>query len=124
MYGLSNLDSRDQPIVENEQTLLECVCCAQDSTTLTTQIFANPLSLVLFQEKVEEDRYMREQEKKFFERKKKEMAEKMKEEEAAVFEETIAPAMAEAHVRLEKTGDSVSDAGLESIARWKLDMEE
>lgn len=65
---------------------------------------------------------MREQEKKFFERKKAEMAEKMHEQEASIFQEVIAPAMAEAENVLSKTGDSVSDAGLEAIARWKLDM--
>jgi hypothetical protein len=72
------------------------------------------------QEKVEEDRYMREQEKKFFERKKAERAEKMHEQEEAIFQETIAPAMAEAEQVLKKTGDKVSDAGLEALARWKL----
>ena len=67
---------------------------------------------------------MREQEKKFFEKKRKEMAEKMKEEEAAVFQESIAPAMAEAEMVLKKTGDEISHDGLEALARWKLDMKE
>jgi len=74
------------------------------------------------QEKVEEDRYMREQEKKFFEAKKAAMAEKMHAEEEAVFQESIAPAMAEAEKILNNVGDKVSHSGLEAIARWKLDM--
>jgi len=65
---------------------------------------------------------MREQEKKFFEKKKAEQAEKMKEEEEEMFKEAIAPAMAEAEHVLKASGDSVSDKGLEAIARWKLDL--
>lgn len=47
---------------------------------------------------------------------------KQHEHELAVFQETIAPAMAEVQALLKKTNDKVSDAGLESLARWKLDM--
>lgn len=76
-----------------------------------------------FQEKVEEDRFMREQEKQYIARKKQEMASAMKENEEAVFAETIAPTMAEVSLILENSGDKqISDAGLEAIARWKLDM--
>jgi hypothetical protein len=71
---------------------------------------------------VEEDRMMREQEKKFFENKKKEMAEKMHHEDAVIFQEAIAPAMAEIQEILKYTDDKVSNAGLEAIARWKLDF--
>jgi hypothetical protein len=71
---------------------------------------------------VEEDRMMREQEKKFFESKKREMAEKMHEDDAVIFQEAIAPAMAEIEVVLKSTNDKVSNAGLEAIARWKLDF--
>jgi guanylate kinase len=71
---------------------------------------------------VEEDRMMREQEKKFFENKKKEMAEKMHHEDAVIFQEAIAPAMAEIQEILKSTDDKVSNAGLEAIARWKLDF--
>lgn len=65
---------------------------------------------------------MREQEKKFFENKKKEMAEKMHHEDAVIFQEAIAPAMAEIQEILKSTDDKVSNAGLEAIARWKLDF--
>jgi NAD/NADP transhydrogenase alpha subunit len=74
------------------------------------------------QEKVEEDRYMREQEKKFIENKKKEMTEKMREEDVIIFQAAIAPAMAAIQVMLKSTNDKVSNAGLEAIARWKLDL--
>lgn len=79
---------------------------------------------IKLQKKVEEDRFIRENEKKFFENKKKELEAKLHEEELAVFQETIAPAMADAEHLLEKTGDKVSENGLEALARWKLDMEE
>lgn len=66
---------------------------------------------------------MREQEKKFFEKKKAEMAEKLHGEEEKLFQEKIAPAMAEAEQVLKQAGDtSVSHSGLEAIARWKLGM--
>ena len=71
---------------------------------------------------MEEERYMRQQEKKFFEAKKAAMVEKMHAEEEAVFQESIAPAMAEAEKILKDTGDKVSHSGLEAIARWKMDM--
>jgi UDP-N-acetylglucosamine:LPS N-acetylglucosamine transferase len=63
---------------------------------------------------------MREQEAKFFEKKKAEMQEKMHEHELQEFQETIAPAMAEAQSVLSKSGDKVSDKSLEALARWKL----
>lgn len=94
-------------------------CKLKNSTRRDSHAF---LSLEPPQEKVEEDRFMREQEKKFFEKKKKELEAKMHEQELAIFQETIAPSMAQAEVLLKKTGDKVSDAGLEALARWKLDM--
>jgi hypothetical protein len=65
---------------------------------------------------------MREQEKKFFEQKKAEMDEKMHATELAAFEASVAPAMAEAENALSKTGDKISVAGLEAIAKWKLGL--
>lgn len=47
------------------------------------------------------------------------MAAKMKQEELKHFEDVIAPAMAVAESLLSKTGDKVSDAGLEALAKWK-----
>lgn len=79
--------------------------------------------LLYWQEKVEEDRYMREQEQEFFRAKKAAMEEKMHVEEEALFKESIAPAMAEAEKILkENGGPSVSHAGLEALARWKLNL--
>ncbi|GAX28681.1 hypothetical protein FisN_33Hh043 [Fistulifera solaris] len=72
-------------------------------------------------ERVEEDRYMREQEKKFFEQKKKETA-NMQQKEMDEFQAKIAPAMAEAHSILKESGNDVSDKGLEALARWKLGL--
>lgn len=72
------------------------------------------------QEKVEEDRFMREQEKAFFEKKKAEMDEKMHAEELKEYEAVIAPAMAEAHSVLKAEGAEVDVPALEALARWKL----
>ena len=71
------------------------------------------------QEKVEEERFVKEQEKKFFEKKRSEAAAVLKAEELKHFEDVIAPAMAKLEAELKKTGDKVSDDGLEAIARWK-----
>lgn len=65
---------------------------------------------------------MREQEKEFFEKKKAAAAKEMLAQELAVYEEAIAPAMVEAQEALKKTGDKVSDAGLEALAKWKLHL--
>ena len=74
------------------------------------------------QEKVEEDRYIRELEAKYIENKKAEMAAQMAADEEKEFVEKIAPVMAEAEVLLEKSGDSISQEGLEALAHWKLGL--
>jgi hypothetical protein len=73
---------------------------------------------------VEEDRYMREQEKAFFAKKKAELAGKLQGEEEKVYRDTIAPAMAEAEHVLKKAGEksTISHDGLEAIAKWKLGL--
>jgi hypothetical protein len=58
----------------------------------------------------------------FFEKMKAQKEQKMLEAEEKMFREQIAPAMAEAESALKKTGDSVSDAGLEALARWKVGL--
>ena len=65
---------------------------------------------------------MRELEVKYIATKKAETAAKMAEAEEQQSAETIAPVMAEAQVLLGETGDSVSQHGLESLARWKLGL--
>lgn len=76
------------------------------------------------QERVEEERFVREREKKFFERKKLELETKLYEHELAEFEATVAPAMAEVEALLAEKGCMVSDDALEALARWKLDLYE
>ena len=39
-----------------------------------------------------------------------------------IFQQKIAPAMVEAQEALKKSGDTVSNAGLEALARWKLQL--
>jgi hypothetical protein len=74
---------------------------------------------------VEEDRYMRELEAKFYERKRTEAKQEMAAQELKHYWETIAPVMAEMQDVLKATGDdagSISNAGLEALARWKLGL--
>ena len=65
---------------------------------------------------------MRELEAKYIETKKAEMAAAMAAHEEKEFAETIAPIMAEAELLLENSGESISQDGLEALARWKLAM--
>ena len=65
---------------------------------------------------------MRELEKKYIETKRAEQAAKMAVEEEKEFAQTIAPVMAEAQVLLGKTDDSITQSGLEALARWKLGL--
>lgn len=65
---------------------------------------------------------MRELEKSYIAKKKAEMAAKMAADEETEFADQIAPVMAEADVLLKKSGDSVSNHGLEALARWKLGL--
>ena len=64
---------------------------------------------------------MRQLEEKFLEAKRAELAEKASAQEMAIFEETIAPAMAEVQSML-SDDDKVSNSSLEAIAKWKLEM--
>jgi uncharacterized protein YutE (UPF0331/DUF86 family) len=72
------------------------------------------------QKKVEEDRFMREQEKKFYEKKKAELSTKQQDSDMKHFQEVIAPCMADIHEILAKTGDDISHEGYEALAKWKL----
>ena len=80
------------------------------------------LSYNPFQEKVEEDRYIREQENAFFEKKIAENSAKMALKDQEEFQKQIAPVMVEVQELLKKTKDTVSSHGLEAIARWKLNL--
>lgn len=77
---------------------------------------------MISKEKVEEDRYMREQEKAFFEKKKAEHNAEMALKDQEIYQKQIAPAMVEVQELLKKTKDTVSSHGLEAIARWKLNL--
>ena len=65
---------------------------------------------------------MRELEAKYIATKKAEKAAQMASHEETEFKEKIAPAMAEAQVLLDKTGDTISEKSLEALARWKLGL--
>lgn len=73
-------------------------------------------------ERVEEDRYMRQQDEIW---KKKLMQLKVEEEhlrEEALHKEVLEPVMRDVAKMLEETGDRVSDAALENLSKWKLDL--
>jgi hypothetical protein len=74
-------------------------------------------------EKVEEDRFMREQEIVFINKKRMEAKTKLFKQQLEEYERTVTPAMIEVAVLLKKTGDHVSYAGLEALAKSKLGKE-
>jgi hypothetical protein len=89
------------------------------------------ISLPYFQEKAEEDRYMRQLEAKHYKHQVqqqeqdlghgKKTAESI--EELKLYWERIEPVMNEVRETvLQSTGDVVSDEGLEALARWKLGL--
>lgn len=86
------------------------------------KIWSPFLFSITYQEKVEEDRYIREQEKEFFEKKKAEHSAEMALKDQEIFQKQIAPVMVQVQELLKKTNDSVSSHGLEAIARWKLNL--
>jgi hypothetical protein len=69
------------------------------------------------QERVEEELFVRELEKKYFTQRRTELEREAKEGQLR----RLVPVMAHAEELLRRSGDEVSDAGLEAVARWKLD---
>lgn len=67
---------------------------------------------------MEEEKYIRELEAKFIAKKRAEMTEAP---DMNHFENEVAPTMAIAQHVLDGTNDKVSHAGLEALARWKLE---
>ncbi|KAG7350727.1 hypothetical protein IV203_010087 [Nitzschia inconspicua] len=91
-------------------------------------VAANRRSMMAFadkaklREKVEEDRYMKEQEEAW---KEKLRALKQQEEtsrDAAHHAEVVDPVKKDIEKLLAETGDKVSDAGLENLAKFRLDL--
>lgn len=85
------------------------------------------LSFSLLQERVEEERYIRSQEKIQLQKLREDLT--AHEREAAIkaeeelFKNVISPVMTEIEEKvLKDTGDKVSREGLEHLARWKLDI--
>jgi hypothetical protein len=64
-----------------------------------------------------EDRFIRELEKKFFDGRRAELEREARERER----QRIAPVLAGARELLSRSGDALSPAGLEAVARWKAD---
>lgn len=73
-------------------------------------------------EKVEEDRYMRAQEEAWKEKLRKLKAQEEAEREEVMHNEVVDPVKADISKMLARSGDKISDAGLEILAKWKLDL--
>jgi len=84
------------------------------------------LFIQMLQEKVEEDRFIRQREREILEHRRVEAAAKQAAAEVVAAEEKrlaqIAAAKSEAHDVIAKTYDKVSDEALENIAKWKLGL--
>lgn len=74
------------------------------------------------QERVEEDRYMRAQEEAWKEKLRQLKAEEEHARSEAFTQEVLEPVMSDVSKMLEASGDKVSDEGLMTLAKWKLDL--
>lgn len=79
-------------------------------------------TLRTLKEKVEEDRYIRAQENAWKEKLQGLRAVEEHKREAAVHHDVVKPVMDDVSKMLAETGDSVSDAALENLTKWKLDL--
>lgn len=71
---------------------------------------------------MEEDRYMRAQEEAWKEKLRKLRAQEEAEREVAAHKEVVDPVKADIAEMLARSGDKISDEGLEILAKWKLDL--
>lgn len=74
------------------------------------------------QEKVEEDRYMRAQEEEWKEKLRMLKAQEEVEKAETLHNDVVSPVKADIAAMLAQSGDKVSDGGLETLAKWKLDL--
>ena len=72
------------------------------------------------QEHVEEDRFIRDLDAKYFATQRAKLDDERAQQDLQHFHNHVAPAMYQVQLLLSETGDSVSDAALEALARWKL----
>eukprot|EP00339_Tiarina_fusa_P007270 CAMPEP_0117029366 /NCGR_PEP_ID=MMETSP0472-20121206/21268_1 /TAXON_ID=693140 ORGANISM="Tiarina fusus, Strain LIS" /NCGR_SAMPLE_ID=MMETSP0472 /ASSEMBLY_ACC=CAM_ASM_000603 /LENGTH=84 /DNA_ID=CAMNT_0004737107 /DNA_START=162 /DNA_END=416 /DNA_ORIENTATION=- len=73
-------------------------------------------------EKVEEDRYMRAQTEAWKEKLRKLKEEEESERKVQQFQEVVQPVMDDIEKMLAKSGDKVGKEGLETLAKWKIDL--
>lgn len=96
---------------------------ASERTTTTTHICASHRTLFGFlfvQEHVEEDRFIRDLDAKYFAKQRAKLEEARAHDDLQHFQNIVAPTMYQVQLLLSETGDSVSDAALEALARWKI----
>jgi sulfur relay (sulfurtransferase) DsrC/TusE family protein len=74
------------------------------------------------QEKAEEDRYMKQQEDAWKEKLRALKAQEEASRDAARHAEVVDPVKKDIEELLAQTGDKVSDAGLEALAKFRLDL--
>jgi hypothetical protein len=76
----------------------------------------------LQQEKFEEDRYMKQQEETWKAKLRALREQEEKDRQASHQAEVVDPVKKDIETLLAKTGDKVSDAGLEALAKFRLDL--
>ena len=74
------------------------------------------------QGKVEEDRYLKEQENQWLEKLRALKAQELTDFHQKHHDEVVGPVKKDIKDLLSKTGDTVSDEGLENLAKFRLDL--
>jgi len=74
------------------------------------------------QGKVEEDRYLKQQEEKWYEQLRVLRGQKEKDREQKLHDDIVEPVKKDFADLLAKTGDTISDEGLENLAKFRLDL--
>jgi hypothetical protein len=75
-----------------------------------------------WQEKVEEDRYMRAQEDQWKEKLRVLKAQQADEHDKEVHDAVVNPVILHIEAMLKETNDKISPAALEKLAKWKIDL--
>jgi len=72
--------------------------------------------------KFEEDRYLQQQEKQWYEKLRALRAQEELDREQKHYDEVVDPVKKDFADLLSKTGDKISDEGLENLAKFRLDL--
>ena len=80
------------------------------------------MSHEMSQGKVEEDRYLKQQEEKWYEQLRALRSQNEKDREQKQHDDIVKPVKKDFANLLAKTGDTISDEGLENLAKFRLDL--